>query len=113
MSNRRRPRRDVVQDTREFVPYTSGTDFDLEDVVLMVSESRAVILPRSLSRLGGEARAEARSLQQLGLQLQEIAEQIDAQVEQCRESGVSWSGIGWCLGTTGEAARQRWGVFDE
>lgn len=27
-----------------------------------------------------------------------------------RTRGVSWDGVGWVLGTTGEAARQRFGV---
>lgn len=110
----RRPR--IDQETRDFVPFDSGTDFDDEQVAVMAwsdpddgGRRRAVVLPRSLSRLGDESRGEARHLQQLGVQLQELADSIDDQVLACRDAGVSWAGIGWCLGTTGEAARQRWG----
>ncbi len=30
-------------------------------------------------------------------------------VDELRAAGVSWHGVGWVVGTTGEAARQRFG----
>jgi hypothetical protein len=29
-------------------------------------------------------------------------------VQEARSAGASWDAIGWSVGTTGEAARQRW-----
>ena len=34
-------------------------------------------------------------------------------VAECRDYGVSWAAIGWSIGTSGEAARQRFGGSDE
>jgi hypothetical protein len=42
-----------------------------------------------------------------------VARQIDWSrkqlVSDARGRGVSWDGVGWMVGTTGEAARQRYG----
>lgn len=66
--------------------------------------------PRAVSRLGADQRE---ALDRLVRQAREIERQralLDATVRKARDQGVSWAVIGWALGTTGEAARQRWGA---
>jgi hypothetical protein len=88
---------------------------DGDDVVIMARGSeadglrRAAILPRSVSRLSGDAFDAVAELQRLGRMLQDVAAHIDQAVDEARECGASWNAIGWSLGTSGEAARQRWG----
>ncbi len=55
---------------------------------------------------GAEALA---ALHRAALRRAEVEAEIAAAVEQARESQVSWDAIGRRLGTTGEAARQRYG----
>ena len=38
-------------------------------------------------------------------------EETDELVAEARSAGLSWAVIGWSVGTTGEAARQRWGYL--
>lgn len=55
---------------------------------------------------------EPRSVQALRAAVMERSaaeRQVLAAVSQARDAGLSWSAIGHLLGTTGEAARQRYG----
>ena len=67
-----------------------------------------VIVPRAVARLSQEASEVVSDLQGKAFQLQEIREQVEDLVVIAREVGVSWDVIGWSVGTTGQAARQRW-----
>lgn len=69
----------------------------------------AVIVPRGIKRLGEEGFFLMRQLQQTTIALRKLSEQLEGQVGEAREVGMSWDSIGFCVGTTGEAARQRWG----
>ena len=95
----------------EFEPvYGEETDFDGEDVAVMRDdEGRASIVPRSMRKLPAELRAEVRSLIEAAAAVYESQAAVDEHVADLRQAGVSWSLIGWAVGTTGEAARQRWG----
>jgi hypothetical protein len=68
-----------------------------------------VLVPRAFARLSEEGSEVVADLQREALALQETRRRIEALVMEAREVGASWSVIGWSLGTTGDAARQRWG----
>jgi hypothetical protein len=72
-------------------------------------EGVALILPRSADRLDGERRAMIRELQRIGSMLAHLSEHADGLALDCREAGISWSLIGFCLGLSGEAVRRRYG----
>ena len=67
-----------------------------------------VIVPRAFARLSQEATEVVAELQRKALQLHQIREQVEELVAIAREVGASWAVIGWSVGTTGDAARQRW-----
>lgn len=90
-----------------FAGYSVGTFTD-EDVEIRRLHGRAVVLPRSLSRLRGDALEAICELQQHVLKIRELEGGLLARVADARESGASWHAVGWSVGTTGEAARQRW-----
>jgi hypothetical protein len=48
-------------------------------------------------------------IQQNVVHRQELLRDLGALVEAARGRGGSWGHIGWCIGTTGEAARRRFG----
>lgn len=75
------------------------------------SEGRrsAVIVPVAFARLSQEAVEVVADLQRETLRLQEIRDRIEALVIEARTVGASWDVIGWSVGTTGQASRQRWG----
>lgn len=69
-----------------------------------------MLTPQSFDRLAPEDREACLELMRLVGKRRNLARDIDQAVEHLRaHHGVSWSLIGWCVGTTGEAARQRWG----
>lgn len=68
------------------------------------------LAPRSVRGLRGEAAVRVGELQRLAFDRQRVEDAIGELVDQLRTLGVSWSAIGWSVGTTGEAARQRWGA---
>jgi hypothetical protein len=67
-------------------------------------------VPRSVSRLGSEQRAVLDRLTATAVALHEQQADLDEKVTAARANGVSWAAIGSALGTSGEAARQRWGT---
>ena len=86
------------------------TDFDGEDVLVTREDDGSVtMVPRSVSALGGETRALVTEATRLAAAIAEAQADLAELVGEMREAGVSWSAIGWAVGTTGEAARQRWG----
>lgn len=65
--------------------------------------------PRSVARLGSEQRASFDRLAHVATDLQRLQDLLSVRVADARSYGVSWFAIGHAVGTTGEAARQRWG----
>jgi hypothetical protein len=66
--------------------------------------------PRALERLDGDQQHVLAAIQTNAMQIRMATEDLDQHVALAREMGVSWHLIGWSVGTTGEAARQRWGL---
>lgn len=66
-------------------------------------------LPRSVARLGPASREQVRELVLISSELEERRRRQSWLVALLRAAGVAWSAIGWSVGTSGEAARQRWG----
>lgn len=87
---------------------------DVDVIVRALGGRReAIFLPRGITRLGEEGFDTAHRLQHLTLEMSRLSEGLTAAVNDARALGFSWSSIGFCVGTTGEAARQRWGYVDE
>jgi len=72
------------------------------------AEGHGVLVPRALGRLTGEAAEIAAELQAIALHRAELLRLLGEAIADAREAGVSWSVIGWCVGTTGDAANKRW-----
>jgi hypothetical protein len=82
-----------------------------EGVVLMRTQNGGVVmLPKSLRDLRGEALEVTQEIQDARAQMHELQARVDVLVETARDLGLSWNAIGWCVGTTGDAARRRWGA---
>jgi hypothetical protein len=70
----------------------------------------ALNAPKALADLAMQspAREVAGDLAELSAQLRVLEERRAELVKRARGRGLSWDSIGWCVGTTGEASRQRW-----
>lgn len=66
--------------------------------------------PLAVARLGAEQRADLDRLGQVAAEVRRRQVDLAAAVATARSHGVSWAVIGHGVGTTGEAARQRWGT---
>lgn len=88
------------------------TDFDGDEVLVVTGlpGGAAAVVPRSLERLDGESKVLMAAVMRKAAEINEMHAQLSELVAEARERGVSWAGIGWAVGTTGEAARQRWGI---
>lgn len=84
------------------------TDHDEEDIFVSRGALGAAIVPRSARKLSPEAKADLADLQRCVGALNTLIDTLPGLVEDLRDQGVSWGVIGWAVGTTGEAARQRW-----
>jgi len=62
-----------------------------------------------VARLGADQRAALDRLGQAAAEVRRAQDNLAAAVAAARSQGVSWAVIGHGVGTTGEAARQRWG----
>jgi len=96
-----------------FDPLGIGRAYDETEGDVTVTRTPAggvVILPASIRRLKGEQLELTAQLQSLVSEIGRLQEFLAEGVEVCRESGLSWGVIGWSVGTTGDAARKRWGV---
>ncbi len=79
-----------------------------ERPVAEVPMTHGPIVPRSVAGLTGQAKVRVEQLQALAVERALLAGRIDAAALAARKAGASWSGIGWAVGTTGQAARKRW-----
>lgn len=68
-----------------------------------------VAIPRALNRLSDQGREVIADLQAVAIAARQAQEHVSEHVALARRVGASWDLIGWSVGTTGEAARQRWG----
>jgi hypothetical protein len=68
----------------------------------------AVMVPQSVELLPIDARAHVYRLIHLLRESRLISGEIDKLVPIMRADGVPWSVIGWCVGTSSQAARKRW-----
>lgn len=82
----------------------------LQVVTDPAGDRHALLVPVGVRRLKGEAAHCASDLQRAALAVREAQENLADQVAEARELGLSWNVVGWCVGTTSEAARQRWGT---
>ncbi|WP_270890025.1 hypothetical protein [Pedococcus sp. 5OH_020] len=94
-----------------FDPVTIGTAEAAQDGVSIVRapSGRMAFVPRSVGRLKGEALEVATELQELVARIREDQVRLEQLVLEGRECGMSWAAVGWCVGTTGDGARKRWG----
>lgn len=84
-----------------------------EEVEVRVAEvdgrRMAVMVPRSVQRLGAEQTEVVHAMQRRALEAARIRNELEALALEARELGVPWTAIGWSVGTTPQAARKRWG----
>jgi hypothetical protein len=81
-----------------------------EDVAMLrTADGHAILLPLSLTKLHGEQLQAVADLQSKAVAVRRAQTQLRELVLENRDLGVSWAAIGWSVGTSGEAARQRWG----
>jgi hypothetical protein len=86
------------------------------DVVVSRDEDggrHAAIMPRAMGKLGREGILMASDLQHTILEMQKLQNQLEQQIFEARDMGMSWNSIGWCIGISGNAVQQRWGAEKE
>lgn len=91
------------------VPGGDGQHLGEAVTIRLAQNGVAVIRPASFDRLSPDALAAAEELQVIVGMRRQLAQQLDQAVLDARSDGLSWGQIGFCVGTSGEAARQRWG----
>lgn len=74
-----------------------------------VTELRPSGIPRALQGLDPATRAKVQLLLDLSADLAELEANQAKMIGALRRAGISWDSLGWCIGTTGEAVRQRFG----
>lgn len=67
------------------------------------------LFPRGITRLGQPGVESAERLQEAAASILAVTRRLDEVVSEARARGLSWDSVGFCVGMTGEAARQRWG----
>lgn len=86
-----------------------GQDLDGDVGIVRTPGGGLVLMPVSVRRLRGDALEAASDIQALAAEISRLQGRLADGVENGRQVGLSWGVIGWSVGTTGEAARQRWG----
>lgn len=84
-----------------------------EGVVLKMAKgtdglNHAAMLPSALAKASPELVVVLSELQHTAAEIQRLVGKLDDLVPEARDLGASWESIGWCVGTTGSAVRQRW-----
>lgn len=100
----------------EWEPSLGGDESDQEVSVTAFEDEdghrRVLVLPKSLRRLEPEQQDVAWELQQAVVQAMRARELVEQLAAEAREAGLSWNVIGWCVGTSPQAARKRFGSDD-
>ena len=86
------------------------TEQDGDVRVIRTPDGGVVMLPASVRRLKGEQLEVASQVQALAAEIGRLQDHLGEAVDWGRQIGLSWGVIGWSVGTTGDAARKRWGV---
>lgn len=107
---RKIPQRPEIELGRPGGPGTDPDALGLGVTIARTVDGHAYFRPRYIMSLSEEAAAVVAALQRAAIHRSEIDASIDGLVEDLRDLGASWAAIGWSVGTTGEAARQRWGT---
>jgi hypothetical protein len=66
--------------------------------------------PRSIRLATPHAQGIAADLMSIANRIEELEADLSEMVWAGRDAGLSWEAIGFSVGTTGSAARKRWGV---
>jgi hypothetical protein len=88
----------------------TGSDYPEEDggvVIVAGDDFGAAILPGSVAKLAGPKRRAAIELQRTVRQIMELQSVMFELVGSLRAQGVSWGAIGFLVGTSPQAARER------
>lgn len=91
-------------------PAAIGHDEAWDVDVLRTPGGGVVLLPTTVRRLCGGQLELVRELQGITVGLRQLEDSRELVVSAARSAGVSWGAIGWSVGTTGDAARRRWGI---
>jgi len=84
------------------------------DVAFLTGSAGGVVLaPVSYRRLSAPARDAVQGVQEAATAIRAWQAQLEERVLAARDEGVSWDLLGWSVGTTGSAARKRWGAEPE
>ncbi len=78
-------------------------------VAVLYRDGQAVLLPTAMRNLTGPRYEAVEELQLIARQIRAAQDLLGEAVEDARSEGLSWGSIGWCIGTSGEAARVRFG----
>ena len=110
-----KPPKKPLPDDPEIANEVGTDDFTRASIVRSPSGSSYFqpVEPSGLARLSDSAQEHLAQLQRLVLERQELLHQINDLIPELRYQGVSWGLIGWSVGTSSEAARQRWGKAAE
>jgi acetylornithine/succinyldiaminopimelate/putrescine aminotransferase len=112
MTKRRAPKVPLDDLDDRAVTGGEGVDDDFEVVSLATTFGGAAlalpITPAAMRKLSAPAAIKLNDLQNVVRRRLELLDEMDELVGQLRAVGVSWNLIGWSVGTTSEAARQRW-----
>lgn len=73
-------------------------------------DGQMVLVPRAYRRLSAEGKSVVSEMQEQVAHISQIQAALAESIAYARECGISWDLIGWSVGTTGNAARQRWGL---
>ena len=94
----------------EWEPSVGNGDTDVGVVVYEDSEGdrHAIVVPRSVKALKGEALAVVTEIQAESRAVMKARERLDQLVPEARALGVSWNVIAWSTGMATQSAHERW-----
>jgi hypothetical protein len=101
--------------TRKYDPARDAQLGNADDIgvsLVMTEDGRAIfepMEPRAVRRATPQQLSCIADLQEPVRVIAAAVQDLDRAVIAARMSGLSWQTIGWCVGTSSEAARQRWG----
>lgn len=70
------------------------------------------LVPRAVRSASPELLDVFSAMQHTAGEVERLVQVLGDLATDARDLGASWASIGWCVGTSGEAARQRWGLED-
>lgn len=93
----------------DFDPVDVGNEeFGDEPIAIVKGRTAASFIPASIARLDEDQAEVVGQIQHVALAIADHQDMLDNLVGEARDLGVSWSAIGWSVGTTSQAARKRW-----